>query len=336
MNRRQLGTSDLMISPLGLGTWAIAGPHWTFGWGPQKDEDSIAALRQGIDGGINWIDTAPVYGLGHAEKVIGTLLSQIPGSERPLIFSKCSVLFNEKGEFSHSLSPTSIAAEVEASIKRLRVETIDLLQIHWPSFPPGGPDEGIEEAIGTMQQLKAAGKIRAIGVSNFSTEQLERAHTAGQIDSIQPPYSLLMRNAGQTVLPWAKQHSVGAITYSTLQSGLLSGRMTRERIAAMPDNDWRKTMSPEFQEPNLSRNLALVEVLRGIGARRRQSAASIAIAWVLENDAVTGAIVGARDANQAKELLPALTFRLNEEDLAEIDAALPEALGSDLAFAAAT
>ena len=335
MKLKELGKSGLMISSLGLGTWAIAGPNWVFGWGPQSDEDSIGALRQGLEGGINWIDTAPVYGLGHAETVVGKLLSQIPVSERPFVFSKCSVLFNEKGEFSHSLSPASIAAEVDASLKRLRVDSIDLLQIHWPSFPPGGPDDGIEEAIGGMDALKAAGKIRAIGVSNFSSEQLARACSIARIDSVQPPYSLLMRGAEDDVLPWAKRHDIGAVTYSTLQSGLLSGRMTRERIAAMPDDDWRKTMSPEFQEPNLSRNLRLVEVLRGIGERKGQSVAVVAMAWVLANDAVTGAIVGARNAIQAKELLPGLSFHLDAGDLDEIQSALPEQKGSDLAFSVA-
>lgn len=335
MKLRKLGQSDLAISPIGLGTWAIAGPGWVFGWGPQEDSDSLAALEAGIEGGINWIDTAPVYGLGHAERLVGQLLHRLPASKRPLVFSKCSVTFDDEGNIGHSLKAASITAEIEASLKRLEVETIDLMQIHWPAFPPGSPDPDIEEAIGALARAKEAGKIRAIGVSNFDAVQISRAQSVTQIDALQPPYSAIMREIEDEILPFAQHNGIGVISYSTLQSGLLSGKMTRERAAALPDNDWRKTMSPEFKEPRLSRNLLLVEVMREIGMRHGHSPAIVAIAWALANPAVTGALVGARNARQAEELLPALDFRLSKTELGEIARVLPEAAGSGVAFESA-
>ena len=332
MDHRKLGKSNLSISPIGLGTWAIAGPNWAFGWGPQNDEDSLQALRAGIDGGINWIDTAPVYGLGHAENLLGKLLKNIPASERPLIFSKCSVVFDDNGEVGHSLKADSIANEIEDSLKRLGVETIDLMQIHWPAFPPGSPDPDIEEAIGALDKAKKEGKIRAIGVSNFDTKQMERAQSVAQIDSLQPPYSAIVRGVEEEILPYTAKHDIGVLSYSTLQSGLLTGKMTLERVADLPENDWRKTMSPEFQEPQLSRNLEFVELLKDIGIRHGQSPAIVAIAWVLANSSITGAIVGARNAIQAEELLPALSFRLSQAELAEIAEALPEGSGAGVEF----
>lgn len=335
MKHRKLGNSDLDISPIGLGTWAIAGPNWAFGWGPQNDDDSLAALRAGIEGGINWIDTAPVYGLGHAESLVGRMLKDMPAADRPYIFSKCSVVFDDSGEVGHSLKADSIANEIEMSLTRLGVETIDLMQIHWPAFPPGGPDLDIEEAMGALDKAKKEGKIRAIGVSNFDTTQMDRAKAVAQLDALQPPYSAIVRGAEDEILPYTKANSVGVISYSTLQSGLLTGKMTKERVAALPENDWRKTMSPEFQEPQLSQNLKFVELLKEIGARHGQSPAIVAIAWVLANPSITGAIVGARNETQAKELLPALSFRLTAEELIEIAKELPEGTGAGVEFESA-
>jgi len=332
MDYRKLGRSGLDISAIGLGTWAIAGPNWAFGWGPQDDNDSLAALERGIDGGMNWIDTAPVYGLGHAENLVGELLKKLPASKRPLIFSKCSMVFDDKGEVSHSLKSASITREIEDSLKRLDVDTIDLMQIHWPSFPPGSPAPDIEEAVGALSEAKKAGKIRAIGVSNFDAAQMKRAQSVDQVDSVQPPYSAIVRGIEDDILPFARANNIGVISYSTLQSGLLSGRMTRERVAALPENDWRKTMSPEFQEPQLSRNLAFVEVLRSIGNRHGQSPAITAMAWVLANPAITGAIVGARSAKQAEELLPVLEFRLSGNEMQEIAKALPVSATAGVSF----
>jgi aryl-alcohol dehydrogenase-like predicted oxidoreductase len=332
MKFKALGKSGLEISPIGLGTWAIAGPNWAFGWGPQNDADSLAALERGLEGGINWIDTAPVYGLGHAETLVGYLLKRIPANKRPLIFSKCSVTFDDAGEVGHSLKADSITQEIEDSLTRLGVEVIDLMQIHWPSFPPGSPAPDIEEAIEALNTAKKAGKIQAIGVSNFDVDQMKRAQSVAQIDSLQPPYSAIVRGVEEEILPYALSQDIGVIGYSSMQSGLLSGKMTRERVAALPDDDWRKTMSPEFQEPQLSRNLELVEVMRGIGARHGQEPAIVAIAWVLANPALTGAIVGARNATQAAELLPALTFRLSDTELAEIAEALPTGAGAGVVF----
>lgn len=335
MDNRKLGQSDLNISPIGLGTWAIAGPNWAFGWGPQNDDDSLAALRAGVEGGINWIDTAPVYGLGHAEKLVGQMLKDMPVADRPYIFSKCSVTFDEKGEVGHSLKADSIANEIEQSLTRLDVETIDLMQIHWPAFPPGSPDPDIEEAIGALVKAKNEGKIRAIGVSNFDTVQMDRARSVAQLDSLQPPYSAIVRGAEEDILPYTKANGIGVISYSTLQSGLLTGKMTKERVASFPDSDWRKTMSPEFQEPQLSQNLKFVELLKDIGARHGQSPAMVAIAWALANPSITGAIVGARNAQQARELLPALSFRLSAEELLEIAKELPESSGAMVEFESA-
>lgn len=332
MDYRKLGKSDLEISPVGLGTWAIAGPNWAFGWGPQDDSDSLAALSCGLEGGINWIDTAPIYGHGHAENLVGQLLKKTPESKRPLIFSKCSVTFNDAGDVGHSLKAESITQEIEDSLRRLQVEVIDLMQIHWPAFPPGSPDPDIEEAIGALDVAKKAGKIRAIGVSNFDVSQLKRASSVAQVDSLQPPYSAIMREIEEDILPYCKANGVGVLGYSTMQSGLLSGKMTRERVAGFPDSDWRKTMSPEFQEPNLSRNLELADVMREIGKRHHKSTAVVAIAWVLANPALSAAIVGARDAKQAAELLPSLTFRLSDQEMHEIQKALPDGAGAGVAF----
>lgn len=328
MQQRRLGNTHLSISPIGLGTWAIAGPGWEFGWGAQDDNESLSALEYAVERGVNWIDTAAVYGLGHAEEIVGQLLQRVPASRRPLVFTKGSLVWDPATKnISHTLAPTSLAGEIEDSLRRLQVETIDLYQIHWPAFPAGGPDEGIEAALYALAKARDQGKIRAIGVSNFDVAQLKRAQSVTEIACLQPPYSALMRDVEEDVLPFCEQAGIGVIAYSTLQSGLLTGAMTRTRIAQLPDDDWRKTRSADYQEPRLSRNLALVEVMRQIGQRHGLTPAAVAIAWVLRQSSVTGAIVGARRPAQVDGLLGAADFTLSPDELAEIAPFLPDGMG---------
>ncbi|MDF9616403.1 aldo/keto reductase [Pseudomonas entomophila] len=331
MQKKRLGTSDLWVSPIGMGTWAMAGQGWAYSWGAQDDADSLAALEHAVARGVNWIDTAAVYGLGHAEAVVGQLLRKLPGSRRPLVFTKGSLVWDRAtGEISHSLAPRSLMTEIEDSLRRLAVEVIDLYQIHWPAFPPGGSSEGIEAGLATLAKAKEQGKIRAIGVSNFDVAQLERAQAVTEIACLQPPYSALMRDVEGQILPYCEAARIGVIAYSTLQSGLLAGSMTRERIAQLPADDWRKSRSADFQEPRLSKNLALVEVLAQIGARHGVSAAAVAIAWVLRAPVVTGAIVGARRPAQVEGLLAAMQVRLGSDELEEIRPYLPEGVGTNV------
>jgi aryl-alcohol dehydrogenase-like predicted oxidoreductase len=335
MQYNRLGHTDLMISPIGMGTWAIAGPGWEFGWGAQDDDESLAALEQAVERGVNWIDTAAVYGLGHAEELVGRLLRRLPAARRPLVFTKGSLVWDRaSGHITHSLAPASLLRELEDSLRRLQVDAIDLYQIHWPAFPPGGPDDGIEEAVAVLARAREQGKIRAIGVSNFDVPQLERALAVTTIDSLQPPYSALMRDVETDILPFCAQAGLGVVAYSTLQSGLLTGAMTRERIANLPGDDWRKHRSPDFQEPRLTRNLALVDAFRRIGARHGVTPAAVAIAWVLRHPAVTGAIVGARRPGQLDALLAATDFRLSAEEVEEIAPLLPEGTGFNVPRAA--
>jgi aryl-alcohol dehydrogenase-like predicted oxidoreductase len=331
MQKNRLGSSDLRISPIGLGTWAIAGTGWEYSWGAQDDEDSLGALEYAVERGVNWIDTAAVYGLGHAEQLVGQLLRRVPASRRPLVFTKGSLVWDPVTRaISHSLAPQSLLAEVDASLRRLQVETIDLYQIHWPAFPADGSSEGIERALSALATAREQGKIRAIGVSNFDVAQLERARAVTEIVSLQPPYSALMRDIEDDVLPFCEQAAMGVLAYSTLQSGLLSGSMTRERIAQLPDDDWRKARSADFQEPRLSANLALVEVLAGIGERHGVSAAAVAIAWVLRKPVVTGAIVGARRPAQVDGLVAGSQLRLSAEEIDEIQPFLPSGMGTNV------
>ncbi len=319
MQTRRLGNTDMEITPLGLGTWAIGGGGWSFGWGPQDDGESIAAIHRALDLGINWIDTAAVYGLGRAEEIVGRALRERGTGERPYVFTKCSRLWNERGEISGSLKADSLRREAEASLRRLGVEVIDLYQIHWPI-----PDDDIEEGWTTLAELQRAGKVRYIGVSNFNVKQMERARAIAPISSLQPPYSLLHREIEQEILPYCQQHNIGVIVYSPMASGLLTGRMTKERIAGLPADDWRQR-HPDFQEPQLSRNLALARLLGEIGYRYGRSAGEVAIAWTLRHPAVTGAIVGARRPEQISELVGAAEFRLSPSELEEIEHFLQEA-----------
>jgi aryl-alcohol dehydrogenase-like predicted oxidoreductase len=325
MTNKRLGNSDFEISPIGLGTWAMGGDG-VFGWGPQDDADSIAAIRHAVESGINWLDTAPVYGMGHSETVVGQALQEIGSAQRPLVFTKCTLTWDDDRNVIHNPSAESIRREVEDSLQRLQIDVIDLCQIHWPAFPPGGDESGIEEAWTTLAELKEQGKVRAIGVSNFNVAQLERAGKAAPIDSLQPPYSALMRKIEDVILPYCLDSNIGVIVYSPMHNGMLSGTMTRERVEAFPKSDWRRQMNPAFREPLLTTCLEFVEVLRGIADRHGRSVGEVAIAWTLRHPAVTGAIVGARNADQVGGFVGAMDFRLDEDGLAEIEAALPESM----------
>ena len=313
METRQLGVSELKITPIGLGTWAIGGGGWEFGWGAQDDEESIATIHRALDMGVNWIDTAAVYGLGRSEEVVGRALSG--HSERPYIFTKCSMIWDEQRKVGHSLKKDSVKREAEASLRRLQVETIDLYQIHWPN-----PDAEIEEGWAAMAELQREGKVRYLGVSNFTIAQMQRAQKIAPITALQPPYSLIERGIEDEILPFCARNQIGVIAYSPMASGLLSGKMTRARVAALPTDDWRRR-SAEFTEPQLSRNLYLVETLRDIGLRHGRTAGEVAIAWVLRRPDVTGAIVGARSPAQLDGVIGAGAFRLTPEEIAEIAAA---------------
>lgn len=313
MQTRRLGNSDLEITRIGFGAWAIGGGGWEFAWGPQDDAQSIAAIREALDLGINWIDTAAVYGLGHSEEVVARALEGLPADQQPYVFTKCELTWNERGEIIRCLKAESIRRECEASLRRLKVDVIDLYQIHWPV-----PDEDIEEGWSTLARLQEEGKVRWIGVSNFDVRQMERARAIAPITSLQPPYSLIQPQVQEEILPYCAAHGIGVIAYSPMASGLLTGAMTRERLAALPADDWRRR-NANFQEPKLTRNLALVEVLRRIGERHGQPPGVVAVAWVLRHPAVTGAIVGARRPGQIGQILPAASLRLSEADMAEID-----------------
>ena len=316
MQTRQFGNSDMQITPLGLGTWAIGGGGWAFGWGPQDDEASIATIHRAIDLGINWIDTAAVYGLGHSEEIVAKALKG--RSDRPYVFTKGSRVWNDQGEITSSLKEQSLRREVENSLRRLQTDTIDLYQLHWPN-----PDPDIEEGWSTLAKLKSEGKLRYIGVSNFSVEQMERARKIAPITSLQAPYSLIKRDIERDILPYCQEHNIGVIVYSPMMSGLLSGKMTRERIDNFPEDDWRKR-NEEFQEPRLSRNLKLASLLQEIGYPYNRTTAEVAIAWTLRHPAVTGAIVGGRRPEQVEEIIGAAEFRLSESELEQIEKFLQE------------
>lgn len=316
--RARLGTTGRDITRLGLGAWAIGGGGWQGGWGPQDDTASVAAIHHAVALGIDWIDTAPAYGLGRAEEVVGLAVSQLPPSERPAVFTKCGLVWEPGGRtVSNVLSPASIRRECEASLRRLRVERLDLLQIHWP----GEDGTPIEDSWGTLAALVEEGKVAALGVSNFSVDLLDRCEAVRHVDTVQPQLNLLERAAGGDVLPWCEAHGTGVILYSPMRSGLLSGRYTEERAASLPDDDWRAT-HPDFQPPALARNLALVDRLRPLARRLGASMSELAVAWTLAWPGVTGAIVGARSAGQVDGWIGAGGLVLGPEELDEIAGAL--------------
>jgi len=311
MQTRQLGKTDLFITPLGFGSWAVGGGGWQFGWGAQDDRESIAAIDRALGRGINWIDTAAIYGLGHSEENVSRALKG--RAERPYIFTKCSMVWDEEGNISHSLKRDSIRREVENSLRRLQVDVFDLCQIHWPD-----PETDIEEGWSTLSDLKREGKVRHIGVSNFNIEQLQRAMAIDRVDSLQPPYSLLRPEVEDEILPFCEKNNIGVIVYSPMMSGLLSGKMTRERVINFPEDDWRRN-NRMFQEPRLYRNLWLAELLKNIGMHDGLSAGEIAIAWTLRLSAVTGAIVGGRNPDQVDGIAGAADFRLSDDEIDGID-----------------
>jgi aryl-alcohol dehydrogenase-like predicted oxidoreductase len=314
MQTKQLGNSDMHITPIGIGAWAMGGGGWSFAWGPQDDNESVAAIHAGLDAGINWIDTAAVYGLGHSEEVVARALKD--RGRKPLVFTKCERVWNERREIAKSLKADSIRREAEASLRRLQLDVIDLYQIHWPE-----PEEDIEEGWTAMAELQREGKVRWIGVSNFNVDHFRRAQAIAPITSLQPPYSILSPEIEDSILPYTQAHGIGTLVYSPMKSGLLSGAMTRERIAAMPADDFRRR-TPPFQEPRLTRNLELAELLRSIGGRHGRTPGEVAIAWTLRHPAVTAAIVGMRSAKQVEGVIGAAEFRLSGEEVREIEAFL--------------
>jgi len=321
METRQLGNSDLHITRVGYGAWAIGGSGWQFAWGPQDDSDSIAAIHRALELGVNWIDTAAAYGLGHSEEVVARALRSWSGP-KPYVFTKCGLRWDKQGNVIKNLRAASVREEVENSLRRLSLETIDLYQIHWPPSPDSAE---LEEGWGTLAELQRAGKLRWIGVSNFSVSQMQRAQAIAPVTSLQPPYSLINREIEADVLPFCQRENIGVIVYSPMASGLLTGAMTRERAAKLPKDDWR-SRHPDFNEPRLSRNLELVEELRTVGKRYGRSPGEVAIAWTLHHPAITGAIVGARDARQADGVMRAGDLTLSDEDVQEIEDSLARAV----------
>jgi aryl-alcohol dehydrogenase-like predicted oxidoreductase len=317
---RPLGTSGLQITQVGFGAWAIGGGGWAYGWGSQDDTDSVTAIKHAVASGVNWVDTAAIYGLGHSEEVVGRALREIPAAERPYVFTKGGQVADRTRPFAEpqrNLRPESIRKEVDASLKRLGVDQIDLYQFHWPD----GIGTPIEESWGEMAHLINEGKVRAGGVSNFDVGLLERAERIRHVDSLQPPFSLIHRQAGADVIPWSAAHGTGVIAYSPMQSGILTDSFSRERVERMDGDDWRRRSS-EFNEPSLGRNLALRDALRPIAARHGVSVSAVAIAWVLSWPGVSGAIVGARSPQQVDGWIAAGKLALIGEDLDEIAGAI--------------
>lgn len=306
LQTQQFGKTDMHITPVGFGSWAIGGGDWVYGWGPQNDRESIEAIHRALDLGINWIDTAAAYGLGHSETVIGKALSGI--ADRPFVFTKCQLTWNDQGEIIDCLKRESIRRECEDSLRRLNLDVIDLYQVHWPR-----PDEDIEEGWSALAELQREGKVRWIGVSNFSIAQMRRAMTIAPIHSLQPPYSLIRPEVEQEILPFCRENDIGVIVYSPMYSGLLTGKMTAERVENMPSDDWRRN-DPEFQSTRLERNLKLVEALKEIGKKHNVQPGVVAIAWTLRHLAVSGAIVGARRPSQVDGIFPSVDFRLSDQE----------------------
>jgi len=307
----RLGSTGMEITRVGFGAWAIGGGGWEFGWGPQQDEESVAAIHRALDLGVNWIDTAGAYGFGRSEEVVGRALAGV--SDRPYVFTKCSLVDDGTRHVRHVLKRDSLFREAEASLRRLGVDAIDLYQIHWPN-----PEEDIEEGWSALAELKERGLVRHIGVSNFGAGQLRRIQEIAPVETLQPPYSLIDREAEGELLPYAEHEGIGVIVYSPMGSGLLTGGVTRERLAAMPDDDWRKT-APAFTEPRLSANLARADRLRAVAERHGTTPGAVAVAWTLRNPAVDGAITGFRRPDQVAPVLDGANLELTDADIAQIE-----------------
>jgi aryl-alcohol dehydrogenase-like predicted oxidoreductase len=318
MQTRKLGYSDLKLTAVGLGTWAMGGPKWQYGWGPQDDDDAIAAIQTALDKGINWIDTAAVYGLGHSEELIGKALKQT--SQKPFIATKCGLLWDQKGQIIYCLQGQSIRQECHASLKRLGTDLIDLYQIHWPK-----PDGDIERAWEEMAKLTEEGKVRYLGVSNFTVEQIERVQKIHPVASLQPPYSMLHRQVENELLGCCAENNIGVIAYSPMERGLLTGKFSQERLAGLPIDDHRRR-SPDFHDPQFTATLQLVDQLRPIAERNGRTLTQLAIGWVLRRSEVTAAIVGARRPDQIAETAPAADWTLAQEDIEEIEQLLAKRL----------
>lgn len=318
MQTVRFGKTDMEITPIGFGSWAIGGSGWAAAWGPQDDEEAIGAIRRAVEMGMNWVDTAAVYGLGHSEELVARALKGMSDDERPYVFTKCSLVWDESGEVSNVLDKDSVKRECEESLRRLQAEAIDLYQIHWPN-----PDEDIEEGWEALAELKEEGKVRHIGVSNFDVEQMERIKGIAPVETLQPPYNLIDRGVEDEILPYCGENDIGVIVYSPMKSGLLTGKMTPERVQSLPHDDWRRE-APEFNEPRLSRNLELVRLLEEIGAEHGKSPAEVSIAWTLRHPAVTAAIVGGRRPDQVDGVVGAAEFRLSNEEIERIESFIRE------------
>jgi len=318
LETRAFGKTGLEITPIGFGSWAIGGSGWRAAWGPQDDDEAVGAIRRAVELGMNWIDTAAVYGLGHSEELVARALKGLPESDRPYVFTKCSQVWDENGNVFDSLKKDSVKRECEQSLGRLQTDVIDLYQIHWPR-----PNEDIEEGWSALAELKEEGKVRHIGVSNFDVSQMERLREIAPVETLQPPYNVLNRGIEEEILPYCGEQDIGVIVYSPMRSGLLTGKMTRERVRNLPSDDWRRNSS-DFQEPRLSRNLELVELLEEIGEEHGRSPGEVAIAWTLRHPAVTAAIVGGRRPDQVDGIMGAAELHLSEEELERIESLLAE------------
>ena len=314
MQTVRFGRTDMEITPIGFGAWAIGGNAW----GPQDDDEAVGAIRRAVELGVNWVDTAAAYGLGHSEELVARALEGVPAAERPHVFTKCSLVWDEEGNISNVLKKDSVKRECEESLRRLQTDVIDLYQIHWPR-----PDEDIEEGWSALVELRDEGKVRHIGVSNFDVSQMERVGDIAPVETLQPPYNVLNRGVEDEILPYCRKNDIGVIVYSPMRSGLLTGKMTPERVENLPEDDWRRN-ADDFQEPRLSRNLKLVGLLEEIGAEHGRSPGEVAIAWTLRHPAVTAAIVGGRRPDQVDGIIGAADFRLSEDELDRIETFLTE------------
>ena len=320
MQTVKFGRTEMEVTPIGFGAWAIGGGGWAAAWGPQDDEEAVGAIRRAVELGVNWVDTAAVYGLGHSEALVARALKGVSDAERPCVFTKCSLVWDDEGGISNVLEKDSVKRECEESLRRLQTDVIDLYQIHWPN-----PDEDIEEGWEAMAELKDEGKVRHIGVSNFDVSQMERVGEIAPVETLQPPYSMLNRGVEEEILPYCREHDIGVIVYSPMRSGLLTGKMTPERVQNLPSDDWRRN-ADDFQEPRLSRNLALVGLLEEIGREHGRLPGEVAIAWTLRHPAVTAAIVGGRRPDQVDGIIGAAELRLSEDELDRIETFLTENL----------